>query len=635
MNTVNPHRNYFDMKINLPSALACGLLFLQLAGHAAPPPDAYVVVISPATQAQPDWARVAAALKTKHAAEVVVAGVGPECEAALRQRQPRHVCFVARPEEIDAEYVRRIHVVSRRMDDDPFGDFLWGIITGYTAEDALRIAEAREPLVARCGLNTTMVNSMGLDRSLTLSDQHKGQWRTTRAEPVANAVAVAGPALGKGKKAEWSLAFTNGVGTIAKRMETRTVNTNADVLVTNVVVKEWFTVVSNGVAVTQFEKSRDGATRRLQSVVTNGLVVAGTSASGGVATTWYVVMDGGRATLWRNVVTNGLCADTTAASLFGNYYNEQEVDFLVLGGHGSPFNQELPFNSGSLVCSDNRMFVLEPLPFRQWLKAAGAGTPAGDRWFHAPAGMAARRTWVAENPATMLKPSPHPKVVLAPGNCYVGTPERTQDALAVTWLSGGGANQFVGYTIDPQEGAVGWGTLQLWGGGRFNTLSEAFYLSNQRVIHELRGWNPELQALVTATGLTEGERNARLAAAIGKVRKARRKEAAAAFHDLDTAVLYGDPKWEARLGGDAQTVSVDWTAVPEGGWKLTIHAGDDINFGAGWMFLLPQRVVEPKLTVSGGVRGKATDEFVMIHRGQIMETGDTITLTVTPGTGAK
>lgn len=31
-------------------------------------------------------------------------------------------------------------------DDDPYGDCIWGIVTGYAPEDAMRIASAESPL---------------------------------------------------------------------------------------------------------------------------------------------------------------------------------------------------------------------------------------------------------------------------------------------------------------------------------------------------------------------------------------------------------------------------------------------------------------------------------------------------------
>lgn len=45
---------------------------------------------------------------------------------------PRFMAVVARPEEIDRVLVNDLHRLSRRLDDDPYGDCIWGIVTGYT-----------------------------------------------------------------------------------------------------------------------------------------------------------------------------------------------------------------------------------------------------------------------------------------------------------------------------------------------------------------------------------------------------------------------------------------------------------------------------------------------------------------------
>jgi zinc protease len=78
--------------------------------------------------------------------------------AALADVFPRHVCFVARPEEAGREFVIAVHRLLRTLDDDPYTDVIWAILTGYEAADALRIAAHAEPLrvgkvAAGCGVD--------------------------------------------------------------------------------------------------------------------------------------------------------------------------------------------------------------------------------------------------------------------------------------------------------------------------------------------------------------------------------------------------------------------------------------------------------------------------------------------------
>ena len=130
---------------------------LGLAGLSAPTSVAeadsksgYALVVSTATHANPAWREVVEALAGRHQAQVLVvdsltAGVQP----LLRALQPRFLCLVARPEEVTRQWVAEIHQLSRRLDDDPYPDCFWGILTGYDAANALRIARHHEPLTVR------------------------------------------------------------------------------------------------------------------------------------------------------------------------------------------------------------------------------------------------------------------------------------------------------------------------------------------------------------------------------------------------------------------------------------------------------------------------------------------------------
>lgn len=60
----------------------------------------------------------------------------------LREYQPEHVAFVTRPEQIDVNLARNLFRLATRVDDDPFVDFSYGMITGPTPEDAIGLAEA-------------------------------------------------------------------------------------------------------------------------------------------------------------------------------------------------------------------------------------------------------------------------------------------------------------------------------------------------------------------------------------------------------------------------------------------------------------------------------------------------------------
>jgi zinc protease len=131
-----------------PASLLAILLLIPSPASAATPD--YAVVASQATQQDAGWAAVISALVEKHQADVVVydASVG-EALPALRAKHPRYTCFVARPAEATRPFVAEVHRLTRQYDDDPYADTLWGILTGYDAENALRIARHAAPLTVR------------------------------------------------------------------------------------------------------------------------------------------------------------------------------------------------------------------------------------------------------------------------------------------------------------------------------------------------------------------------------------------------------------------------------------------------------------------------------------------------------
>ena len=139
--------------------------------RAAEKPGSYVVVVSEKTMADPAWANVVTTLLEKHgnrpAVAVTWASSPDEALEALAAHAPRHACFVARPTEASREFVIAIHTLCRRIDDDPYGDVLWGILTGFDATNALAIAQTAEPLV---------VNRVTAGTELAMERVVEGEW---------------------------------------------------------------------------------------------------------------------------------------------------------------------------------------------------------------------------------------------------------------------------------------------------------------------------------------------------------------------------------------------------------------------------------------------------------------------------
>lgn len=116
----------------------------------------YCIAVSTATAAA--WPRAVAALRAKHVATILIwVDDVREVLPGLRLHMPRHTCFVAQPGECGRDFVIAVHRLTRALDDDPYGDTVWGILTGYVEEDLLRIIGRRDPLTIRRGAGGTGV----------------------------------------------------------------------------------------------------------------------------------------------------------------------------------------------------------------------------------------------------------------------------------------------------------------------------------------------------------------------------------------------------------------------------------------------------------------------------------------------
>lgn len=137
-------------------------LVFSIAGWAQAK-NGYVVAASEAVKADAAWMKVVDALVKKHKADVIFYRENiSELLGSLRDLRPRFVAFVEKPERLDREYVMNGHRISRQVDEDIYADYLWGIITGYTAEDAMRLVDrSRKPFFIRTALNTTCEMSDG------------------------------------------------------------------------------------------------------------------------------------------------------------------------------------------------------------------------------------------------------------------------------------------------------------------------------------------------------------------------------------------------------------------------------------------------------------------------------------------
>ena len=120
-----------------------------------------LIVISLSTYRQPEWKGVVEALQTKHAdmrCRVLTAGPSVlDAKLGIQELKPRYVAFVMEEKDVSRDTVKALRKMMRELDDDPFEDAIWGIVSGPDAATAKRIASSNEPKEIRNILSTTGV----------------------------------------------------------------------------------------------------------------------------------------------------------------------------------------------------------------------------------------------------------------------------------------------------------------------------------------------------------------------------------------------------------------------------------------------------------------------------------------------
>jgi zinc protease len=175
--------------------ITCLSLFLGgwQSVHAAPSPaPSYAIIVSRQTLADPAWQSVVEALRLKYPSTILTYGQSvTEVAGKLRELFPRHACFVATPAEASRELVATIHQLTRKLDDDPYADCIWGILTGYNAANALSIARHQAPLTVRKVASGTEVALEKCEQGIWYCELNRGR-RVTKPKG-GSAVTDKGP----------------------------------------------------------------------------------------------------------------------------------------------------------------------------------------------------------------------------------------------------------------------------------------------------------------------------------------------------------------------------------------------------------------------------------------------------------
>ena len=157
-----------------------GFLVMLMACQGTSQINEYVVIAGKDIKGDAAWMQVVNALKEKHQGRVVYYNENlEEVLPQLQKERPRYVAIVEKPENLNRDYVIRLNQMSRKVDSDIYADFLWGIITGYDAQAAMKMVNnSTEPLVIKNAVASIMElqSAKWFDRYGWVDDHRQGLW---------------------------------------------------------------------------------------------------------------------------------------------------------------------------------------------------------------------------------------------------------------------------------------------------------------------------------------------------------------------------------------------------------------------------------------------------------------------------
>lgn len=143
-------------RCTLSSLLFLGMIFFANAADTTR--DEYIILTWKKTKAQPSWNGVIEALIKKHRATVVVCDQDlRDSLPVLQKHHPRYVAVVGSHEQVGGRFINGFHQLMRQIDEDPYTDARWGVITGRKAEDAMKIVNEVKPLEIRHTVSGTRI----------------------------------------------------------------------------------------------------------------------------------------------------------------------------------------------------------------------------------------------------------------------------------------------------------------------------------------------------------------------------------------------------------------------------------------------------------------------------------------------
>ena len=136
--------------------LTATLFSTALVQEENPAQNGYSIITWKNTAATKEWKEVIDALQAKQQAQLIVCENSlNEALPSLQKQQPRFVAIVGQPTQIGSKVLQELQPMLRQIDADPYLDVRWGVITGRSAADAMRIVKEKQALVIERTVSAT------------------------------------------------------------------------------------------------------------------------------------------------------------------------------------------------------------------------------------------------------------------------------------------------------------------------------------------------------------------------------------------------------------------------------------------------------------------------------------------------
>ena len=173
-----------------------------------PPPLTYAVVIKQSTYNNPDWQAVADALLARYAGQLFIWNSSlNEVQEDVALYYPSHIGFICDVTTANPSFIQNsVWPFTRALDDDVYCDVVWGIITGYEANDALNLVSGPTGFeVKTCLGGTTSCNVNYFTQGISTSEATYGQYYVKYPDALETVTFTDGPT----DRTEWLVTMIN------------------------------------------------------------------------------------------------------------------------------------------------------------------------------------------------------------------------------------------------------------------------------------------------------------------------------------------------------------------------------------------------------------------------------------------